>query len=78
MNIEPGCLVEFDSMTSSTKSITGIILSSGLRVSLRVEARPIRIIDTNQYIALTHTGKHSIYENQITKIINTSGDLKNV
>ena len=78
MNIEPGYLVEFHSMTYNRKLITGIILSGGSRVSLRVEARPVKIIDTKQYIALTPAGRYSVYENQITKIITTTGDLKNV
>jgi len=68
MNYNKGDLVVFHDRYGSRKA--GVITYEGSRVSLYVEDRPYRIIDTKSYRVICSSGSEFIYDYQIEEILN--------
>ena len=68
MKCNKGDLVRFSSDIGIYKS--GLVLSNGHSVSLYVEDRPYRIIDTMSYSVMFDGIRRSVYDYQIEEVLN--------
>tara|TARA_E500000331_G_C17156206_1_gene669662 strand:- start:6 stop:233 length:228 start_codon:yes stop_codon:yes gene_type:complete len=75
MNYSKGDLVVF--IDGDRKKKTGIITSKGSNVSLYIEDRPYKIIDTVPYRIVSEGIVKSIYDYQISEVLSKK-DIENV
>ena len=68
MKCNKGDLIRFTNSRGIDKS--ALILSDGHSVSLYVEDRPYRIIDTTSYSVMSDGVRRSVYDYQIEEILN--------
>ena len=73
-NLKPGDLIMIENHSKSL----GIIVTEGLNMSVYVEGRPIKIIDTYQHVAISKGKRIIVYDYQVRKLCSAKGESLNV